>query len=170
MLPSCLYLYVLLNLPECQADTRTAGHVSGSIWATDVPGWITAIATAFLAVGAIFTIIYAVKAFRKQSQEVAILLKQSQRDEAERRRAQASSVFIGVPPRSNRLVQPGAYNASSVPVFDAQFWYSFPGGLDGPDDLGMIMPGPVGLNARQMSHHEALKYAILTFRDAEGAR
>jgi hypothetical protein len=52
------------------AGTRTAGHASGSIWATDVPGWITAAGTALLAIFAILTTIYAVRAFRKQSQEV----------------------------------------------------------------------------------------------------
>jgi len=68
------------------------------------------------------------------------------------------------------LTQPAAYNSSGVPAFDAQFWYSFPAGLDGPDDLGMIMPGPVGLNGRQMPTTMPFRYAILTFRDAGGAR
>jgi hypothetical protein len=72
MLPSCPYLYYVLrlNLPGCQADTHAAGHDRGSIWATDAPGWITAIATAGLLVGAIITAIYAIKAFGKQSEQL----------------------------------------------------------------------------------------------------
>jgi hypothetical protein len=63
--------YMLLNLPGCPAGTRTAGHASGSIWATDVPGWITALATAGLLIGAIITAIYAIRAFREQTKAVA---------------------------------------------------------------------------------------------------
>ena len=96
-------------------------------------------------------------------------MEENNRQADERRRAQAAGVYIGIPRGGNRLVQPAAYNASSLPVFEAQFWYSIPGGITGPDDLGMIMPGPVGHNGRQMPYDEALEYAILTFRDAEGA-
>ena len=35
-----------------------------------------------------------------------------------------------------------------------------------PDDLGTIMPGPAGLNGRQMRYDQAVEHAILTFRDA----
>lgn len=53
---------------------RVAEHAStqaaGSIWATDVPGWITAVGTGILAIFAIVTAIYAIRAYRKQSQEV----------------------------------------------------------------------------------------------------
>jgi hypothetical protein len=48
-----------------------SGDVAGSVWATDVPGWITAAGTALLAIFVILTTIYAVRAFRKQSQEVS---------------------------------------------------------------------------------------------------
>ena len=48
-----------------------SGNAAGSIWATNVPGWITAVGTALLAVFAILTTIYAVRALRKQSQEVS---------------------------------------------------------------------------------------------------
>ena len=136
----------------------------------DIPTWITAIATVGLLGGAIITAIYAARAFRKQAAEVAILVEENNRQAAERRRAQAASVFIGLPIRGIRLVQPSAQNAGSLPVFDAQFWYSDPGGLSDPDDLGMIMPGPVGINGRQMPYDQAVQRAILTFRDAEGVR
>lgn len=163
MPPVC---YVLLNLSECHLSK----HAGGPISATVLQGWITAIATGLLAIFAFVTAILAYRAFRKQSKEVSILVKQSNREADERRKAQAKGVFIGVPPRSVRLVQPYAKNASDYPVFDAQFWYSGPSRLSGPDDLGIIMPGPVGLNGRQMSYDDALEHAILTFRDAEGVR
>jgi len=54
-----------------------------------------------------------------------------------------ASVYIGLPIREVRMVQPSAQNASNFPVYDAQFWYSGdPGSLSGPDDLGTIMPAP----------------------------
>jgi hypothetical protein len=109
-------------------------------------------------------------AFWKQSREVTILVQENERQAAERRRAQAVSVYIGLPVRGIRLVQPSAQNAGGLPVFDAQFWYSGPDGLSDPDELGMIMPGPVGINGRQMRYEEAVQSAILTFRDAEGVR
>ena len=55
---------------------------------------LTAIATAVLAVFAILTGIYAIRAFRKQSREVGILAEQSEREIRDRRRDQASRVFI----------------------------------------------------------------------------
>ena len=79
-------------------------------------------------------------------------------------------MFIGLPIRGIHLVQPSAQNASSFPVHDAQFWYYGPDGLSDPDDLGMIMPGSVGLNGKQMRYEEAVERTILTFRDAEGIR
>lgn len=62
--------------PATHASSHVVEHAAGSIWATDVPGWITAIATAGLLVGAIVTAIYAVRAFRKQSQEVSVIEQQ----------------------------------------------------------------------------------------------
>jgi len=49
---------------------NVSSDIAGSVWATDMPGLITAVGTALLAVFAILTTIYAVRAFRKQSQEV----------------------------------------------------------------------------------------------------
>jgi len=61
--------------PYAPTASHAAGHIvvqaAGSIWAADVPGWITAAGTALLAIFAILTTIYAVRAFRKQSQEVS---------------------------------------------------------------------------------------------------
>ena len=131
---------------------------------------LTAVATVALAVLALTAAVVAGLALRKQSRELAILAAENKRQAAERRRAQASSVFIGLPIRGIRMVQPSAQNGSSFPVHDAQFWYYGPDGLSGPEDLGMIMPGPVGINGRQMRYEEAVERAILTFRDAEGLR
>ena len=49
------------------------------------PTQLTAVATTVLAAFAIVTAWYARRAFRKQSQEVAILVKQHQREIADRR-------------------------------------------------------------------------------------
>jgi hypothetical protein len=66
-MPSVNCCHVLLQPLAKNISSDTAG----SIWAADVPGWITAVGTALLAVFAILTTIYAVRAFRKQSQEVS---------------------------------------------------------------------------------------------------
>jgi len=168
MLPSCLY--ALLNLPEWRADTRTTGHASGSIWATDVPGWITAAGTAILAIFAIVTAIYAIRAFRKQSREVAILAEQNDRDIAEREQAQAARVYTGVEDTRPLWAHPYAKNGSDFPVYDAQLWQAGPGGLSDPDDSRMIPPGGLARDRRDISYLDALDNTVLTFRDAAGAR
>jgi hypothetical protein len=129
---------------------------------------LSAVATVALAVLALAAASVARVALRKQSRELTILVAENSRQADERRRGQAASVYIGLPIRGVRLVQPSAQNASSLPVFDAQFWYSGPGGLSDPVDLGMILPGPVGINGQQMPYDEASEHVILTFRDAEG--
>ena len=61
--------------PHVSSASRAAGHTAvqaaGSVWAADVPGWITAMGTALLAIFAILTTVHAIRAFRKQSQEVS---------------------------------------------------------------------------------------------------
>ena len=111
--------YAPLPVPTGHVSTHVITHASnqaeGSIWATVVPGWITAITTAGLFIGAIVTAIYAIKTFREQSQQLedqrkinaeqtkvldlqASELRESlaeRKREAERRKiAQASQVFI----------------------------------------------------------------------------
>jgi hypothetical protein len=71
MPPVCIY--VLLKLPECQASiyaAKTAKHAGSWISATVLQGWITAIATVGLLIGAIVTAIYAARAFGKQSEQL----------------------------------------------------------------------------------------------------
>ena len=57
--------------PFFQQYSDVSKHPGGSIWATDVPTWITAVATVGLLIGAIFTAMYAIKAFGKQSEQLA---------------------------------------------------------------------------------------------------
>jgi hypothetical protein len=143
---------------------------------SDLSAEITAIATAALAAFAVVTALLAFLAYSKQKREVGVLFDQHERDVSERRIAQAARVFIVVSTAS-----PSVKNASDLPVFDVQFWYSEPGGASGPDDLGRIMPGDmVGLpsavarriatDSRPAAPEDALARTILTFRDAAGLR
>jgi hypothetical protein len=74
-----------------------SSDTAGSVWATDVPGWITAVGTALLAIFAILTTIYAVRAFRKQSQEVsdqASMLQIQSEQLAEQRKVNAEQIRV----------------------------------------------------------------------------
>jgi hypothetical protein len=101
---------------------------------------LTAIATTILAVFAMATAWYARKAYRAQATEVSHLLKESEHEARDRRRAQAARVFTCIPSDPPRLTSPYAKNTSEEPVYEAQFWYTSPGGLTAPDNLGMIAP------------------------------
>jgi hypothetical protein len=136
----------------------------------DIPTWIGAIATVGLLVGAIVTARYAIKAFREQSKEVAILAEQNDRDIAERHRDQAARVFTVVEDARPRYAHPYAKNGSDFPVYDAQFWQADPGGLSDPHDAGMIPPDGHAAESRDVSYLDALANTVLTFRDAAGAR
>ena len=57
--------------PAVQAGKPVITEAAGSIWATDVPAWITAIATVGLLAGAIVTAVYAIRAFRAQAKEIS---------------------------------------------------------------------------------------------------
>lgn len=72
---------------------------------------LTAVATLALAIFALAAAVLASLAFRKQSQEVGLLIEQNQEDADERRRAQAARVFLGVPPEGDP-VRPYVKNAS----------------------------------------------------------
>jgi cell division protein FtsL len=62
-----VFCYPLLHPPIAQASSHAA---AGSIWAVDVPTWITAIATLGLLIGAIITAMFAARAFSKQAEEL----------------------------------------------------------------------------------------------------
>jgi hypothetical protein len=170
----CLPYPALTSHVSAHISKHASTPATGSIWALDVPTWITAIATVGLLVGATITAIYAAKAFGKQAKEVGILVAQSQREAAERRQAQAARVFVGAPQpaQPNAGTVPHAKNASDLPIYDAQFWYDGTGTLNS-DALGMIMPGKkisgsgsVIFSARE----QAVSGVILTFIDAAGVR
>ena len=149
--------------------------VSGKPWHLppawgDIPTWISAVATIGLLIGAIVTARYAIKAFRKQAAEVAILAKQNDRDIAERHQAQAARVFTGVEDVRPRYAHPYAKNGSDFPIYDAQFWQARTGDLSDPDDARMIPPGGLAADSRDISYLDALANTVLTFRDAAGAR
>lgn len=82
----------------------------------------TAIATGVLALFAIVTAVFAFLAFRKQSQEVGLLLEQATREAEDRRRAQAAKVFVWVVEDlvsgSDLFVR--MKNTSEQPVYDVE--------------------------------------------------
>jgi len=139
----------------------------------DLSGEITAIATAVLAFFAIVAAVFSFLAYRRQTQEVDVLLEQKDREVVERRRAQAAHVFVGLAPSGTNYGAVPA-NASDFPIYDARVWY-----LDWLnihenmyDDIGTVLPSeeisPVGGRIFD-SAGEVLSLAILTFRDAAGA-
>jgi hypothetical protein len=142
----------------------------------DLSGEITAIATVVLAVFAIITAYYARKAFLKQSQEVSdqagVLalqaaelsesLKERKREAAERRRAQASHIFISAEP-SPEVSDPidsflvRIENTSQQPIYHLIFFWR-----DGTGEWNEP-PAPPG--------HPALTTLLgagAVFRDADG--
>jgi hypothetical protein len=138
---------------------------------------LTAVATTVLAAFAVITAVFALLAFRKQSREVDILLKQNQREADESRRAQAAHVFTTVPHSPGPEVRVHARNASHAPVYDAQLFYAREDELTtGPDDLGVIMPGEEARGSLDISAggspgispSGAFKKTWLAFRDAAG--
>lgn len=79
----------------------------------------TAIATGVLAAGAIITAIFAIMAFRTQSQEVGLLLKQAVREAEDRRRAQAAKVFVAVGGLTPDMAdEVRMHNSSDQPIYD----------------------------------------------------
>jgi len=150
---------------------------------SDLSAEITAIATAVLAVGAIFTAVFAMLAFRKQSQEVGILQQQMhehqqalEHEAAERHRAQASRVWIVLkvidddlnPPVLEAMVT----NASEQeqPIYNARLhWYCDRAlyGTPNPERLGAV-PGHERTTRRRefLRTDPAACGAFLTFRDA----
>lgn len=131
---------------------------------------ITAVANVVLAAFAIITAVFAVLAFRKQSQEVGLLIEQSKRDESERRRSQAARVYVMAEPNPPRLIRPYAHNASDFPIYDAEIWQAQAGGISAPAELGIIMPGKNATAGPMMSARDAVAHSVLTFRDSQGAR
>jgi hypothetical protein len=103
----------------------------------DIPTWLTAAFTGLLAVFAIITAWFAREAFRQQSAEVNALLEDRKREAEERRRAQASMVFVWYVRSTVAAVGHPAVdkvtmhlrNTSDQPIYYVRFaWPGFDGG------------------------------------------
>jgi hypothetical protein len=153
----------------------------------NLSGEVTAIATMVLAVFAVVTAAFAIFAFYKQSHEVDILIEQNDRDIRDRRRDQASRVFIwaeaGSSPQDQIVTALTTHikNTSARPVYDGLLAYRNSYGhmeasLHGsvfrvlmPDDQvetsnAFRQPVPVAEFLRDNSRFQAR----LRFRDAAG--
>jgi hypothetical protein len=172
----------------------------------DLSGEITAIATAVLAVFAIVTAIYAIRAFRKQSQEVSdqanmlqvqsdqlaeqrkvnekqikVLELQGQelgeslterkREAEQRRRAQASRVFISEERgASGSLVTASVVNTSQQPVYNVIISWHLGHRPEGQHYLTPLMPGHEATDSRRAppDTDPTIFGATAFFRDAAG--
>jgi hypothetical protein len=162
--------------------------------------WTGAAATVILACGAIFTAIYAVRAFRKQSRGVALLEHQADdqrrdldRQAEDRRRAQASRVYVtlerhsgiaaiqargpGIPesPAQPPFVIATVHNTSEQPVYDVRvhFVTGDPVAQAGAEDmLGVLAPRKTAETKRPVPGGTRLANfgAVAYYRDAAGAR
>jgi hypothetical protein len=109
---------------------------------------LTAIVTAILGIGAIITAVFAILAFRKQSQEVSVL-QQQVRDqmeanarEADRlRRAQASMVFITLEASPEDILRANVTNSSPQPIYETEVWWRDPQPNVMSTWLSTMMPG-----------------------------
>jgi hypothetical protein len=100
----------------------------------EVATWVTAVATVVLAVFAVITAWYAREAFRKQAQEVGLLLEQNKREEEERRRAQAVQVHLWRGPVLGEIDGPyfaelHLRNTSPQPIYYPRFGWDMNGRL-----------------------------------------
>ena len=157
--------------PFFQQYSDVSKHPGGSIWATDVPTWITAVATVGLLIGAIFTAMYAIKAFGKQSEQLAeqreineeqtkVLklqateldesIKERKRESAERRRAQANQVFVSAEPYEQEgepisVIEVSVKNTSQQPIYDLNLLWPDETGewidIGDPVSLRVLLPG-----------------------------
>jgi hypothetical protein len=117
-----------------------------------VSGQVTAVATLALAILAFATAVVAGFAFWKQSQEVGTLVAQNKRDIEERRRDQASRVFVYTEISKPHQEQPAkgfvqaltahVKNTSQQPVYEITVtWPKKFEREDRPDYLTVLMPG-----------------------------
>jgi hypothetical protein len=161
--------------------------------------WMTAIGTAVLAVGAIVTAVFAIRAFSKQSQEVGLLQEQARheqqdhRQEAEERRwRQAVLVYLtrgfdsGVragtdfglpigPMHLGAAVIADVHNTSGQPVYDVRVHWVDAGKesqAGAEDPLGTLGPGDHSSVRRTVPDGtiEGEFMPVAYFRDAAGLR
>jgi hypothetical protein len=214
--------YVPFSTLVTHVGTHASKHVStsagGSIWATGVPTWITAIATVGLLVGAVIGAKYAIKAFGKQSEQLEDQRKinaeqtkviglqtreleesraERKREAEQRRRAQASRVFIWqeyrkgnpaqyeTPPdyiahlgplphgESRPLMVAHVKNTSDQPVYDLMVRWTLGAAFHSESRrLKPLMPDEENIQLLLMRPGEdfSLFRAVAFFRDAAGVR
>jgi hypothetical protein len=127
---------------------------------------LTAVATAALALFAFLTAVYAIRAFRKQSKEVGLLMGQAAREAEERRKAQAAQVFVtigGLTPDMAELVR--MVNSSDQPIYDlVASW------VDGAElqRVPHLMPGEVNPFSAALPAGAGPWVVQLEFHDAAG--
>src|SRR6266566_1902921 len=142
---------------------------------SDLSGEITAIATA----------VVAYMAFRRQTEEVAILQQQMKeqqevfaREARERHRAQASRVFISLESPEERSARFNVANTSEQPVYDAEIRWRYKTARYPQikhTQLGTILPGDrPAIETQPSPEAERVRpdpdddFTVLIFRDAAG--
>jgi C4-dicarboxylate-specific signal transduction histidine kinase len=112
---------------------------------SDLSAEITAIATVALAVFAFAAAILATLAFRKQTQEISLLQQQMEEQASERRKDQASRVYLSLietRPENAIRYEATVMNTSEGPIYDADLvWFPFGRHLKRHDEMGVLMPG-----------------------------
>ena len=126
---------------------------------------------------AVVTAAFAFLAYRKQTQEVGILIDQNrehqqtlEREARERRGAQASRVFISLENPGERSDRINVTNTSEQPVYNVKIQWIAPGDVHSSQP-GTILPGDrvtfEGLGVSGPFKGDE-PFAVLTFRDAAG--
>lgn len=155
------------------------------------PTWVTAAFTIVLAVGAIVTAVFAVRAFRAQSSELAALRKDRRRDALDRHRSRAALVYVTAgfssevrtdadPPGFIRLprdarVSASVHNTGLQPVYDVRVhWVDAAKGSQAGDAdiIGTLPPGGDRQVERVVpdSTVQDQLVPVVFFRDATGLR
>lgn len=133
----------------------------------DIPTWLAVVVAT---VGG-WVALSQLRAQRSQLRGQQDVLRQ---DAADRRRAQATRVFIGAARDRVRRVRPYVVNASDFSIYEAQLWYLSRDGrsLTNEDGeyLGTILPGEDPYAEQDFTSKEARSRTILTFRDANSVR
>ena len=129
----------------------------------------TAVATGVLALFAIVTAVFAFLAFRKQSNEVGLLVEQADREAEDRRKAQAAKVFVAVGGLTPDMAdEVRMRNSSDQPIYDLAASCA-----DGAElqRVPHLMPGDEYLFFAAAPADAAVPpVAWLDFRDAAGLR
>jgi hypothetical protein len=145
--------------------------------------WTSAIATALLVIGAVITAFYARNAYREQSrqtlevrEQTRLLQEQADRDIGQRRRAQATQVFVWMEMRpydgNHEDMRWAACikNASGQPVYDIELGIGLGIGLGSDRSLPVLMPGKDYELAGFGTDFADGRQIWITFRDSAGVR